>query len=102
MPSDNLKTAIHVTPIFTLYWYVFTRGLVMHISVSVRGLSLYEVLGGILVSLRSSIRPSVAATILVGSISYLYVSSSNFRGCVACKKNCEFSKFECLAIFLNL
>ena len=52
-----------------------------------------EVVGGILVSLRPSIclsvRPasrvrSVAPTVLVGSISYLYILSSNFRSCVAC------------------
>ena len=50
--------------------------------------------GGILVSLRPSVRPSVcpascvrsvAPTVLVGSISYLYILSSNFRRCVACK-----------------
>ena len=60
--------------------------------------------GGILVSLRpsavcpSSIRPSVrpsvrpanrvhfvASTVLVGSILYSYILSSNFRRCVACK-----------------
>ena len=71
---------------------------------------------GILVSLRPSVRPylilsirpsvrqsvfpasrvrSVAPTVLLGSISYLYISSSNFRGCVACfwKFFCKISKF---------
>ena len=54
--------------------------------------------GGILVSLHPSLCPSVhpsirpasrirsvAPTVLVGSISYLYISSSNFRMCVTCK-----------------
>ena len=63
--------------------------------------------GGILVSLRpSSVRPSVrpasrvrsvAPTVLVGSISYLYILSSNFRRCVACLlQNCK------ICIFGNL
>ena len=59
--------------------------------------------GGILVSLRppvcTYVRPtsrvrSVAPTVLVGSISYLYILSSNFRRCVACKVSCKISKFE--------
>ena len=54
--------------------------------------------GGILVSpcpsVHPSVRPSVceqnrvrfvSSTILVGSISYSHISSSNFRWCVACK-----------------
>ena len=58
-------------------------------------------------SVRPSIHPSshvrsVAPTVLVGSISYLYILSSNFRWCVACKVSCKFSKFEFLAIFYNL
>ena len=71
-----------------------------------------EVVGGILVSLRRlSVRPSVcpasrvcsvASTVLVGSISYLHILSSNFRRCVACKVACKIWKFEFLAIFLNL
>ena len=44
---------------------------------------------------------SVAPTVLDGSISYLYILSSNFR-CVACKVSCKISKFEFLAIFQNL
>ena len=32
---------------------------------------------------------SVAPTVLVGSISYLYILSSNFRRCVACKVSCK-------------
>ena len=44
-----------------------------------------------------SIRPascvrSVAPTVLVGSISYLYILSSNFRRCVACKVCCKIWK----------
>ena len=66
-----------------------------------------EVVGGILVSLRPSVCPSVCPasrvrsvtpTVLVGSISYLYILSSNFR-CVPCKISCKISKFEFLAIF---
>ena len=58
---------------------------------------------GIFVSLRPSVRPasrvrSVALTILVGSISYLYFLSSNFRRCVVCKVYCKISKLEFLAI----
>ena len=37
---------------------------------------------------------SAAPTVLVGSISYLYILSSNFRRCVACKVSCKISKFE--------
>ena len=50
--------------------------------------------GGILVSLRPSVRPAscvrfVAPTVLVGSISYSYILSSNFRRCVVCKVSCK-------------
>ena len=68
--------------------------------------------GGILVSLRPSIRPSVlpsvrptscvrsvAPTVLVGSISYLHILSSNFRRCVTCKISCKILKFEFLVNF---
>ena len=75
-----------------------------------------KLLGGILVSPRPSVRPSVrqyvrpsvrpafrvrsvAPTVLVGSISYSYILSSNFRRCVACKVYCKISKFEFLATF---
>ena len=63
-----------------------------------------KLLGGILVSHCPSILPascvsSVAPIGLVGSISYLYILSSNFRRCVACKVSCKISKFEVLAIF---
>ena len=73
--------------------------------------------GGILVSLRPSVRlsirpasrvRSVAPTVLVGSISYIYIyiSSSNFRRCVArcvaCKIVCKIPKFEFLAIFFKI
>ena len=51
-----------------------------------------------------SVRPasrvrSVAPTVLVGSISYLYILSSSFRRCVVCKLSCKISRFEFLAIF---
>ena len=45
---------------------------------------------------------SVVPTVLVGSISYLYILSSNFRRCAACKVYCKISKFEFLAIFKNV
>ena len=35
---------------------------------------------------------SVSSTMLAGSISYLYILSSNFRMCVACKYHCKISK----------
>ena len=68
-----------------------------------------KLLGGILVSLRSSVRlsvrpasrvRSVAPTVLVGSTPYLYILWSNFKKCV--RVSCKISKFEFLAIFLNL
>ena len=47
----------------------------------------------------SHVRPashvrSVAPTILVESISYLHILSSNFRRFVACQVSCKMSKFE--------
>ena len=63
-------------------------------------------------SVRLSVRPStrlsvcpasrvrsVAPTVLVGSISYLHILSSNFRRCVACNGSCKNSIFQFLAIF---
>ena len=44
---------------------------------------------------------SVAPTVLVGSISYLHISSSNFSRCVVCKVSCRISKFEFLAFFIR-
>ena len=53
-----------------------------------------------------SVRPasrvcSVAPRVLVGSTSYLYILSSNFRRCVTCKVSCKIIKLELLAIFKN-
>ena len=45
---------------------------------------------------------SVSSTILIGSISYLHILSSNFRRCVACNACFKIQKFEILANFLNL
>ena len=45
---------------------------------------------------------SVAPTVLVGSISYLYILSSNFRRCVACIVFSKISKLEFLVLFKNL
>ena len=45
---------------------------------------------------------SVSSTILIRSISYLHILSSNFRRCVACNARFKIQKFEILAIFLNL
>ena len=45
---------------------------------------------------------SVSSTILIGSILYLHILSSNFRRCVACNARFEIKKFEILANFLNL
>ena len=59
-------------------------------------------------SVRLSVHPpasrvhSVAPTVLVGSISYLYILSSNCRGCVTCTEFGKILKFEVLAIFSNL
>ena len=73
-----------------------------------------EVVGGytgFTPSVRPSVRPSVcpsvrpasrvrsvAPTILIGSISYVYILSSNFRRCVAYKVSGKISKFVFLAI----
>ena len=57
-------------------------------------------------SVRLSVRASrarfVAPTVLVGSISYLCILSTNFRRCVPWKVYSKISKFEFLAIFWNL
>ena len=45
---------------------------------------------------------SVSSTILIGSISYLHILSSNFRRCVACNGCFKIQKFEILANSLNL
>ena len=67
--------------------------------------------GGILVSPCPSVRlsvcgqnrvRSVSSTILIGSISYVHILSSNFRRCVACNARFKIQKFELLANFLNL
>ena len=65
-----------------------------------------KLLGGILVSFHLSVCPSVcpsvrptsrvrslAPTVLVESISYLYILSNNFRRCVACEVYCKILKF---------
>ena len=54
-----------------------------------------------------SVRPAsrarfVAPTVLVGSISYLHIVSSNFRMCVKCKDSYKIFKFKFLTIYLNL
>ena len=69
-----------------------------------------KLLGGIVVSLHPSICPasrvhSVAPTVLVGSISYLYTLSSNVRICVVCKVKIWifgsfFFKFVTLTLFV--
>ena len=45
---------------------------------------------------------SVSSTILIGSISYLHILSSNFRRCVACNAGFKIQKFKILVNFLNL
>ena len=45
---------------------------------------------------------SVSSTILIGSISYLHILSSNFRRCVVCNARFKIQNFEILANFLNL
>ena len=66
---------------------------------------------GITLSVCPSVRLSVcgqnrvrsdSSTILIGSISYLHILSSNFRRCVACNARFKIQKFEILANFLNL
>ena len=55
-------------------------------------------------SVRLSIRPasrvhSVVPTVLVGSISYSYILSNNFRRCVACNVYCKISSLNFWQIF---
>ena len=66
--------------------------------------------GGILVSPCPSVRlsvcgqnrvRSVSSTILIGSISYLHILSSNFRRCVACNARFKIQNFEILANFFK-
>ena len=45
---------------------------------------------------------SVSSTILIRSISYLHIISSNFRRCITCNARCKIKKCEILANFLNL
>ena len=57
-------------------------------------------------SIRPSVRPashvhSVAPTALVGSISYLYILSSNFRKSVVCQVSSKISKLEFFCNFLK-
>ena len=66
-----------------------------------------KLLGGVLVSLRPSVRPasrvrSVVPTVLVGSISYLCILSSNFRRCVSCKVFCKILKFWIFGNFFKM
>ena len=63
--------------------------------------------GGILVSPCPSVHPSVcpsvlSSTILIESISYLYILSSNFRRCVVYNFCFKIKKFEMLANSLNM
>ena len=66
-----------------VYWHHYTTKLLGYI--------------GFTPSARLSVRVGPASrihTVLVGFISYLYILSSNFRKCVACKVSCKISKFE--------
>ena len=45
---------------------------------------------------------SVASTVLVGSISYLYILSNNIRRCVVCEVSCKISIFGNLFKFVTL
>ena len=105
-----------------LHWYRSTLAQVMACCLTASNTRLdqcwlypshSEVVGGvILVSLRPSVRPfvrpsvphpvSVASTVLIGTISYLYILSSDFRGCVACKVHCQIKQFEFLAFFFQI
>ena len=62
-----------------------------------------EVVGGVywFHSVCPSVHPAshVWSAVLFGSISCLYILSSNFKRCFACKVSCKISKFEFLAIF---
>ena len=45
---------------------------------------------------------SVSSRILIGSISYSHILSSNFRRCVACNARFKIQKFEIFAIFFKI
>ena len=58
-------------------------------------------------SVHPSVRPasrvrSLVPTVLVGTISYLYILSSNFRRCVACKVACKIFKIWIFGNFFKL
>ena len=98
------ESGIHRSPLdFFHQWPVTLTMILCHDVIMDLFLLLYppastKLKGGILVSRRpfvcgqNRVR-SVSSTILVRSISYLHISSSNFRRCVACKGYCKIPKF---------
>ena len=86
-PSQCLISCIHYTPRFNevergVYWFHL-----VHLSVCGQNHIC-----------------SVSSTILIGSVSYLHILSSNFRRCVSCNVCFKIQKFEILAwdpIWLN-
>ena len=88
LQSCTKPSLCHIGPCYTRTWTYFIINL-LYPFLFIRSWK-----GGILVSRRPSICPtacgqnrvhSVTSTILVGSISYLHILSSNFRRCVACR-----------------
>ena len=109
---------VHCSTTFWNLWVVSFNWISWFTYCVILGNLLYnnnEVVGGYYIGFTPSIRPSVcpcvrpasrvrsvAPTVLVGSIWYLHILSSNFSKCVMCKVSCKIGKFEFLAIFQNL
>ena len=108
--SDNLSLGW----LWTFPWWQFHAYPISSVDgLDVQPILLYynKVVGGYIsftlsvhLSVPPSVRPacrvcSVAPTVLNGFISYLYILSSNFRRCVACKLVSKILKFEFWTIF---
>ena len=94
------------------YWIILSVQILIIPPASTKLIGGYT---GITLSVCPSVRPSVRLSVcgqnrvrsvssrmLIGSISYLHILSSNFRRCVACNAHFKIQKLEILAIFLNL
>ena len=102
LSQPMIPYSMHITVLLQYYSaesYLLCLWWFIHIKRGALVLQLYprttKLLGGVLVSIRPSVRPSVhpsvrpascvrsvASRVLVGSISYLYILSSNTRSCV--------------------
>ena len=90
---------------FNLASYLLTS---TYLNILQRGFRFYTGYTGITLSVCPSVHLSVcgqnrvcsvSSRILIGSISYLHISSSNFRRCVACNARFKIQRIKILAIF---